>query len=936
MKRVLKVLLWVVTLAVAVLALAAVGLSLFVDPNDYKGQIAGLVRDRTGRELRIDGDLRLTFFPWLGVEVEGVELADAPGFGPQPFARVARVQVRVKLLPLVKRQVEMDTVVVHGLVLHLIKDAQGHGNWDDLSAAAGAPPAAEEPSKEGGGTPPAAAFALGGLDVRDAQLVWQDQGAGSRYAVSGLNLHTGALRLDGPVDVTLACDLESSVPALTGHVDLDGTVAADLAGQQITIGGAHVAAKVRGATVPGGEASVDLAASVHVDLAKPTVQVSELRATAALPTGGLPVGGKVMVTGAVVVDLAAQRLVADALQVVAELAGATLPGGAATVTVATAGSADLGRQAAQLSRLDVTAVVPEGGALGGRAELHGALDIDLAKPRLHMAPARLTGTATGAALPGGSATIEAETVVDADLAAQRIILTALRATVTTAPGAKPVAGTLGVRGAIDYDLARSRLRAEGIDLTADLRGAALPGGAVAATLFTRATADLAAETATLDDLRLGALDLDLRGRLHLAKWLTAPAITGEIALAPFTPRKLLDRLGQAQPVCADPKVLGRASVKANVQGTATSLRLSNLLIVLDDSKLTGTIAVNGFDQPAVGCDLALDAIDVDRYLPPTAKGEAPPPPPATPGAGAGGASELPLETLRTLDLDTTVRIGRLKVANIRVSDVTLAATAKGGEIRLHPATAHLYDGEYRGDVRLDARGPEPVVRLDETLAGVNAGLLLRDALGEERVSGKATLHAQITARGSGVDAITRTASGTAEFRVTDGAVRGVNLGRVLREARSALALTKGQRLTPVQEVEETDFTELAGTLRIDQGKLRNDDLAAKSPLLRISGVGEVDLVREEVDYLLTATVVETRTGQGGKELDDLAGIPIPVRISGPFAKLEYRPDLRGVIKERAETEVQKRLQKELDKRLKDKVPEDLRKNLEQGLKGLFP
>jgi len=936
MKRVFKILLWVVTVAVVVVVLAAVGLSLFFDPNDYKGQIAGLVHDRTGRALRIEGDLSLTFFPWLGVEVAGVELADAPGFGPQPFARVARVQVRVKLLPLVKRQVEMDTVVIHGLVLNLIKDAQGHGNWEDLAATASAPPAAEGTGEDGGGPPRAAALALGGLDVRGAQLVWQDQGAGSRYAVTGLNLHTGALRLDGPVDVTLACDVESSTPALTGHMDVGGAVAADLAGQQITVGGAHIVARVQGAAVPGGEASVDLAAVLHVDLAKHMVQVRELRASAALPASGLPVGGKVMVTGAVNVDLAAQRLVADALQIVTELAGTALPGGAATVTVATAGSADLGRQAVQLSSLDVTAVVPEGGATGGRAELHGALDIDLTGPRLHLAPARLTAMAAGAALPGGSATITVDTVVDADLAAQRVTLSALRGTVTSAPGATPVAGTVSVQGAIEYDLAHSRLRAERVDLTTDLRGAALPGGALAATLATRATADLAAETAALDDLRLRALDLDLRGNLQLAKWRTKPTVGGEIELAPFTPRKLLDRLGQAQPACADPKVLGRASLKAKIQGTVTSLRLSDLLVVLDDSKLTGTFAVNGFDRPAVRGDLVLDAIDVDRYLPPPAKGKASSSPPATPGATAATASGLPIDTLRALDLDTTVRIGRLKGANVRVSDVVLTATAKEGQLRLHPATAHLYGGEYRGDVRLDSRGPEPVLRLDETLAGVNAGPLLRDALGEERVTGKATVHAQVMARGSGVDAITRTASGTAEFQVTDGAVRGVNIGRVLREARAALALTKGQTFTPVSKVEETDFTELTGTLAIGEGKVRNKDLAAKSPLLRIGGVGEVDLVREEVDYLLTATVVETRTGQGGKELDDLAGIPIPVRISGPFAKLEYRPDLRGVIKGRAETEVQKRLQKELDKRLTDKVPQDLRKNLEQGLKGLFP
>ena len=132
-------------------------------------------------------------------------------------------------------------------------------------------------------------------------------------------------------------------------------------------------------------------------------------------------------------------------------------------------------------------------------------------------------------------------------------------------------------------------------------------------------------------------------------------------------------------------------------------------------------------------------------------------------------------------------------------------------------------------------------------------------------------------------------------------------------------------------MEKTDFTELRGTARIDNGRIRNDDLSAKSPLLRITGAGEVDLVKEEVDYLVTATVVATRTGQGGKELADLAGIPIPVRITGPFARLSYRPDVRALVKERTQGEVKQRLGEEVDKRLKEKVPEELR----DTLKGLL-
>jgi AsmA protein len=674
MQRVLTVLLWVVAVAVAVLVAVVVGISLFFDPNDYKARIVRLVHERTGRDLQMAGDLRLTFFPWFGVEAREVALGDAPGFGPEPFAKVARLQVRVKLLSLLRKPVEMDTVVVHGLMLHLIKDAHGRGNWQDLAGSTGAPPAKEGTQVETGGPPPAAALALGGLDVRDAQLAWEDRGAGSRYAVTGLDLHTGALLLDGPVAVTLAGDVESTAPAITGHVDLAGAVAADLAGQRATVSGAHVVAQLRGPGVPGGEVAADVTAVLHVDLAKPSLQVSELRAAAELPAAGLPVGGKVVITGAADADLSARRLSLDARHIAAEI--------------------------------------------------------------------------VGAALPGGSAKIEAHTAVAVDLGARRLTMTDVRGTATTAPGAQPVTGTVTVRGSVDYDLAHSRLRTERLELTADLHGAALPRGALAVALSGGVAADLAAETAVIDDLRLRALDLDVHGRMRLAQWRTAPALAGEVDLAPFTPRELLARLGTSPPACADPKVLGRASLTAKVAGTETSLRLSDLRVVLDDSQLTGTVAVNGFERPALRGDVTLDAIDVDRYLPPPATGEAPSPPPAAPGIAAAG-TELPSEMLRTLDLDATVRIGRLKAANVRLTDVVLTATAQQGQLRLHPATAHLYDGDYRGDVRIDVRGAEPVVRLDETLAGVNAGPLLRDTVGEERVTGKATLHAQLTARGSG-------------------------------------------------------------------------------------------------------------------------------------------------------------------------------------------
>ena len=110
MKRVLKTLAVALVAMVVLVVMAAVALVLFFDPNAYKDRITSLASAKIGRELHIEGDLKLTLFPWLGVRVGSVELANAPGFGAEPFARVTGLQVRVKVLPLLQRRIAMDTV----------------------------------------------------------------------------------------------------------------------------------------------------------------------------------------------------------------------------------------------------------------------------------------------------------------------------------------------------------------------------------------------------------------------------------------------------------------------------------------------------------------------------------------------------------------------------------------------------------------------------------------------------------------------------------------------------------------------------------------------------------------------------------------------------------------------------------------------------------
>jgi len=298
---------------------------------------------------------------------------------------------------------------------------------------------------------------------------------------------------------------------------------------------------------------------------------------------------------------------------------------------------------------------------------------------------------------------------------------------------------------------------------------------------------------------------------------------------------------------------------------------------------------------------------------------------ATPAeATAAGAGTLPVETLRKLDLDGSFTIGRLKVANLSATDISVKVNGKNGVIKVDPASAALYQGGYQGNVTLDVRGDTPKVSVNERLSGIQAGPLLKDLTGKDRITGAADLTARLNFRGIEPDAVRKTLNGTLNFAFRNGAVKGINVAHLIRVAQARI---KGQPLPPETEANETDFSELTGSAKITNGVLRNDDLLAKSPLLRVSGKGTVNLPAESLDYVLTTKIVGSLEGQGGAGLDELKGVAIPIRITGTFAEPKYAVQLDEVLKARAKQEIEK----QIEKKLGDKLPE----GVGGALKGLL-
>ena len=183
------------TLAI-VLAVAIGGL-IFVsnqfDAARLKAEAIKAVHEKTGRTLKIDGDLALAFWPSLGVSVGQVALSERES--SEPFAALSEARVSVALWPLLSRQVQVSGVHLKGLQATLIRKADGSLNIADLLVdpeAGQAPPAEKKVATAG----EALVVDIAGISVADAAFTWRDEQTGGKASIAGLQLKTGRIRLD--------------------------------------------------------------------------------------------------------------------------------------------------------------------------------------------------------------------------------------------------------------------------------------------------------------------------------------------------------------------------------------------------------------------------------------------------------------------------------------------------------------------------------------------------------------------------------------------------------------------------------------------------------------------------------------------------------------------------------------------------------------------
>lgn len=433
----------------------------------------------------------------------------------------------------------------------------------------------------------------------------------------------------------------------------------------------------------------------------------------------------------------------------------------------------------------------------------------------------------------------------------------------------------------------------------------------------------------------------------------AIALDGDVSAKAASLRTLIAWLGHELPPADG---FGPASVagKLRVSGATYTMDLSSL--GLDGATAKGTIGVDatGAGRPRVTANLRISELDLNKYSLAAGKAIAPKPvavrPASGPKAGAGAQSiedlinggmggpkvkgytkragwstdPIALDAIGLADIEAKLAVGKLTYHEIKIGQSAVTVALKGKVLKVTFDDVQLYDGRGRGFITLDANAQPPVVGANMSVEGATAAAILKDVADFELLAGTARMTVAVGAQGTNEAELVQTANGKADFAFTNGAIVGYNIPGTIR----ALTLGKFNGFERVPS-DKTEFNELAASFAITNGVAANQDLRLNGPSLKVTGAGQIQLPAQAVDYTVKPKLTAALLGQSGTVADALgAGIDVPVRITGPWAKPHFAADSAAALKDPKNIEAAK----DIGRKLKDN---EQVKKIGNALKGLL-
>ncbi|TYC52482.1 AsmA family protein [Rhodobacterales bacterium] len=863
---------------------------LFLPKEQIKRQVVEEVDKRLGWRVRLDGPVSLSLFPSFSLVADDIGLSGEAGADGIEFAKAKRMEFGLGWAGLLTGNIKVTglTLVEPDILLEV--GANGTTSWEprrdlELEADAGTDEATEPseattsdtaatPAASGDGSPEPArksarylkSVGIDQLAITGGTLTYKEASGGQSIRIADLNLTVAAPDLSGDATLESSFTLQETPLTVSGVLNNPiGLASGRLVPVDLTVSSGDNTVKLTG------EGGIDpVQATLIVNATGPS-----LKALAALAGQGLETD-----PGSYSID-------------------AKISGQNETVSVA-----DLDIQLGELSLagaadFNYAGLVPEA---SGRLLLKNGSVADL----LSLAGKDLPATGT----------------LGADIAFEAVGMTAeellagldINGAVTISDGE---IGGLGLASAVGGDPEADRIT--NLALNVDLNGLEQPIS-LSGALSWRGEAFSVTGEADMARLLRGTsapISISVKGNRVSAGFdgqvASAGAIDGAVRVDTQDLRGLMAWMGQPIGAGGGLKTF-KASGIFGMQDDAISFEETRFTLDETSGEANGRIKLGG--KPSVTAMLALRELVLDPYLGKGSKtgGAAAAPSgssqgAAAPSSGSGGAQpvgggnagaawstdRIDFSGLNAVDADFKVTANAIRWDRIKVGESALSATIKDGILTANLEKMSLYGGEGSGNVKLNGAASTPAVITGFALSGLDAAALLQDAADFDWIEGKAAISLDLKSSGASEQALMEGLTGKASYTFSDGAIRGINIPKMVR-GLSVETLLGWQDTAE----EKTDFSTLSASFKVEEGIARTDDLSLVGPLVRMTGKGTTNIPKRTLAWRVEPKIVPTLQGdvpQPRRKGEDkkLAGLGVPIVIEGSWDDPRIYPDIKGIL-----------------------------------------
>jgi AsmA protein len=443
-------------------------------------------------------------------------------------------------------------------------------------------------------------------------------------------------------------------------------------------------------------------------------------------------------------------------------------------------------------------------------------------------------------------------------------------------------------------------------------------------LATNARVDLQKGTASLQNLKITMEQLHLSGKVEVSNLSDDPKVVANLQSEPFNPRQLAATLQQPLPEFTNDKALTQLRFASDLTYSGNRAEMKNVNIVLDQTQVNGTIAITDLAKQALLVKLKIDQLNLDDYQVVIADNT------AAPAGEAKAASKavtplpiLPVDTVKALDLDATLNLGKLTASGLELTDIAMKTRAKNGLVDVSNLSAKLYEGSTNFSASVDVRPKQPQWKFNGNIAKVQIAPLLAATSEIKNVEGTFDFDGQLSAQGNEETALKKSLKGPGKFSLSNGVVRQINLDKTVCQA---IALINSKQLSKPFGP-DTTLQNINGTLQFGDGRINNTELTGGLTNTKIKGSGYVGMLDNTVDYRIGIQVVgELEEIDPACEVNErYRDIYWPVRCKGSLDADTSK--LCTIDSERVNEIARKMAEKEIKTRASDAVNDALKRFL---------